>query len=40
MAVLFLMEHLAAGDTTEEILEQFPFLEKEDILDVCNPITE
>lgn len=32
MAVLFLMEHLAAGDTTEEILEKFPFLEKEDIL--------
>ncbi|MEO8852365.1 MAG: DUF433 domain-containing protein [Ginsengibacter sp.] len=32
MAVLFLMEHLAAGDTTEEILEEFPFLEKEDIL--------
>ena len=32
MAVLFLMEHLAAGDTIEEILEEFPFLEKEDIL--------
>ncbi|HEY5391415.1 MAG TPA: DUF433 domain-containing protein [Hanamia sp.] len=32
MAVLFLMEHLAAGDTSEEILEEFPFLEKEDIL--------
>ncbi len=32
MAVLFLMEHLAAGDSTEEILEEFPFLEKEDIL--------
>ena len=32
MAVLFLMEHLAAGDTIEEILEEFPFLDKEDIL--------
>jgi uncharacterized protein (DUF433 family) len=32
MAVVFLMEHLAAGDTPEEILEAFPFLEKEDIL--------
>lgn len=32
MAVIFLMEHLAAGDTHEDILEAFPFLEKEDIL--------
>lgn len=32
MAVIFLMEHLAAGDSYEEILDAFPFLEKEDIL--------
>lgn len=32
MAVTFLIEHLAAGDTHEDILEAFPFLEKEDIL--------
>ena len=32
MAVVFLMEHLAAGDSHDEILEAFPFLEKEDIL--------
>lgn len=32
MAVVFLMEHVAAGDTVEEILKAFPFLEKEDIL--------
>lgn len=32
MAVIFLMEHLAAGDSIEEILEAFPFLEREDIL--------
>jgi uncharacterized protein (DUF433 family) len=32
MAVVFLMEHLAAGDSQEDILEAFPFLEKEDIL--------
>jgi uncharacterized protein (DUF433 family) len=32
MALVFLMEHIAAGDTAEEILEAFPFLEKEDIL--------
>lgn len=32
MAVVFLMEHLAAGDSHEDILKAFPFLEKEDIL--------
>lgn len=32
MAVLFLMEHLASGDSHKEILEAFPFLEEEDIL--------
>ena len=32
MAVVFLMEHLAAGDSHEDILQAFPFLEKEDIL--------
>ena len=32
MAVIFLMEHLASGDSYEEILDAFPFLEKEDIL--------
>lgn len=32
MAVVFLIEHLAAGDSHEEILEAFPFLVKEDIL--------
>lgn len=32
MAVVFLMEHLAAGDSHEDILRAFPFLEKEDIL--------
>lgn len=32
LAIIFLMEHLAAGDSHEEILEAFPFLEKEDIL--------
>ena len=32
MAVVFLLEHLAAGDSHEEILEAFPFLTKEDIL--------
>jgi uncharacterized protein (DUF433 family) len=32
LAVVFLMEHLAAGDSQEDILEAFPFLEKEDIL--------
>lgn len=32
MAVVFLLEHLASGDSHEEILESFPFLRKEDIL--------
>jgi len=32
MAVVFLMEHLAAGDSYEDILKAFPFLEKDDIL--------
>ncbi len=32
MAVVFLLEHLAAGDSHEEILEAFPFLKNEDIL--------
>jgi uncharacterized protein (DUF433 family) len=32
MAVVFLMEHLAAGDSHDDILQAFPFLEKEDIL--------
>ena len=32
LAVVFLIGHLAAGDSQEEILEAFPFLEKEDIL--------
>jgi uncharacterized protein (DUF433 family) len=32
LAVVFLLEHLAAGDSTEDIIEAFPFLKKEDIL--------
>ena len=32
MAVIFIIEHLAAGDTHDEILKAFPSLEKEDIL--------
>ncbi len=32
MAVVFLMEHLAAGDSHQEIIEAFPFLKEEDIL--------
>lgn len=32
MAVAFLLEHLASGDSYEEILEAFPYLKKEDIL--------
>ncbi len=32
MAVVFLLEHLAAGDSHEEILEAFPFLKNDDIL--------
>ena len=32
MAVVFLLEHLAAGDSHKEILEAFPFLKNEDIL--------
>lgn len=29
IAVVFLLEHLAAGDSHEEILEAFPFLKEE-----------
>ena len=32
MAVVFLLEHLAAGDSTDDIIEAFPFLKKEDVL--------
>ena len=32
MAVMFIMEHLAAGDSHQEILKAFPSLEEEDIL--------
>jgi uncharacterized protein (DUF433 family) len=32
MAVVFLLEHLAAGDSHKEIMEAFPFLKEEDIL--------
>ena len=32
LAVIFIMEHLAAGDSHEEILANFPYLVKEDIL--------
>ena len=32
LAVAFLLGHLAAGDSTEDIIEAFPFLKKEDIL--------
>ena len=31
LTVHTLLGHLAAGETQEEILEEFPFLEKEDI---------
>ncbi len=32
MAVVFLLEHLAAGDSHKDIIEAFPFLAEEDIL--------
>ena len=32
ITVKTILEHLSAGDSIEEILEAFPFLEKEDIL--------
>lgn len=32
MTVTMILEHLGAGDSFEEILEAFPFLEKEDLL--------
>lgn len=32
MAVVFLLEHLAAGDSTEDLIKAFPFLKKEDVL--------
>ncbi len=32
MTVSMILEHLSAGDTIEEILEAFPFLEREDVL--------
>jgi uncharacterized protein (DUF433 family) len=32
MTVSMILEHLAAGDTSEEILAAFPFLEKDDLL--------
>jgi uncharacterized protein (DUF433 family) len=32
MTVTMILEHLSAGDSFEEILEAFPFLEKEDLL--------
>lgn len=32
MAVVFYWNTLAAGDSTEDIIEAFPFLKKEDIL--------
>jgi uncharacterized protein (DUF433 family) len=32
LAVIFIMEHLAAGDSHEEILANFPYLVEEDIL--------
>jgi uncharacterized protein (DUF433 family) len=32
MAVVFLLEHLAAGDSHKEIIDAFPFLKEEDIL--------
>lgn len=31
MTVSMVLEHLAGGDTYEEMLEAFPFLEKEDL---------
>lgn len=32
IAVVFLLEHLAAGDSHQDILDAFPFLKEEDIL--------
>lgn len=32
LAVVFLLEHLAAGDTYEELLNEYSYLEKKDIL--------
>jgi uncharacterized protein (DUF433 family) len=32
MTVTMILEHLSAGDSFEEILKSFPFLEKEDLL--------
>ena len=32
ITVSMILEHLSAGDTIEEILEAFPFLEREDVL--------
>ncbi|CAN5248051.1 DUF433 domain-containing protein [soil metagenome] len=32
LAVVFLLEQLAAGDTYEELLKEYTYLEKEDIL--------
>lgn len=32
MTVTMVLEHLSAGDSFEEILTAFPFLEKEDLL--------
>ena len=40
MAVVFLMEHLAAGDSQEDILNAYPFLEKEDILACLQYVTK
>jgi uncharacterized protein (DUF433 family) len=32
MTVTMILEHLAAGDSFDDLLENFPFLEKEDLL--------
>ncbi|MDQ6761412.1 MAG: DUF433 domain-containing protein [Bacteroidota bacterium] len=32
MTVTMVLEHLSAGDSFEEVLAAFPFLEKEDLL--------
>ena len=31
MTVTMMLEHLSAGDSFEDILEDFPFLEKDDL---------
>jgi len=31
MTVTMILEHLSAGDSFEDILEDFPFLEKDDL---------